>query len=149
ADPSFSAVRHILIGVLSDAEQADLFARSPELAAAIHAGGRGLEALTRNPFNLALLCELLASGASAASLSSIDTRGELLERYWDARIDDLGLPAVTSLKSVVMRMLAARSIDLPETDVPDTAAQAVDDLRRAGVLVTEQTRRIGFRHHVL
>ncbi|ODT17897.1 MAG: hypothetical protein ABS35_24820 [Kaistia sp. SCN 65-12] len=149
ADPSFSAVRHVHIGLLSDKEQADVFARSPQLAAAIRAGGSKLETLVRNPFNLALLCELLQSGALPASLSSIATRSELLERYWDARIGDLGLPAVANLKTVITRMLAARSIDLPETDVPDTAAQAVDDLRRAGVLVTEHPRRIGFRHHVL
>ncbi|MER8590874.1 hypothetical protein NKH33_04615 [Mesorhizobium sp. M1182] len=149
ADPNFSAVRHIHIGLLSDVEKADVAVKSPILASAIEAGGPKMEGLARNPFNLALLGDLLHSGVAASTLSSVATRGELLERYWDERISEFGLPAVTSLKTVVTRMLTARSIDLPETDVPDTAAKAVDDLQRVGVLVTEQTRRIGFRHHVL
>ena len=149
ADRSFSAVRHIHIGLLADDEKADVAVKSPILAAAIEAGGPRMEALARNPFNLALLGDLLQGGVVASTLSSVATRGELLERYWDERISEFGLPAVVGLKTVVARMLAARSIDLPETDVPDTSAKAVDDLQHVGVLVTEQTRRIGFRHHVL
>ncbi|RUT99279.1 ATP-binding protein [Mesorhizobium sp. USDA-HM6] len=144
ADRNFSAVRHIHVGLFSDGEKADVAAKSPILAAAIEAGGPKMEALARNPFNLALLGDLLQGGVVASTLSSLATRGELLERYWDERISELGLPAVTSLKSVMTRMLAARSIDIPETDVPDTAAKAVDELQHVGVLVTEQTRRIGF-----
>ncbi len=149
ADRSFSAVRHIHIGLLSDIEKEEVTRKSPTLAAAIEAGGPKMEALSRNPFNLALLGDLLQGGVAADTLSSVATRGELLERYWDERISELGLPAVASLKTVVTRMLSARSMDLPETEVPDTSARAVDDLQHAGVLVTEPTRRIGFRHHVL
>ena len=149
ADNGFPAVRHIHIKPLDSAEKADLAAKSPALAAAIAAGGAKLETLAANPFNLALLGDLLRGGASASSLAQVATRGELLARYWDERISDLGTPATVSLRSLVLLMIAARSVDVPETSVPVATASTVDELQRAGVLVTESTRRLGFRHHVL
>ncbi|MDP3895566.1 MAG: hypothetical protein Q8Q62_02700 [Mesorhizobium sp.] len=149
ADSSFVAVRHIHIKPLSDMEKADMAAKSPALAAAIDAGGAKLETLAANPFNLALLGDLLRGGASASSLAQVATRGELLARYWDERISDLGTPATVSLRSLILLMIAARSVDIPETSVPVATASTMDELQRAGVLVTESTRRMGFRHHVL
>lgn len=149
ADSGFPAVRHIHIKPLDSAEKADLAAKSPALAAAIAAGGAKLETLAANPFNLALLGDLLRGGASASSFAQVATRGELLARYWDERISDLGTPATVSLRSLVVLMIAARSVDIPETGVPVVTASTVDELQRAGVLVTESTRRLGFRHHVL
>lgn len=149
ADQSFLAVRHIHVATLDPAEKSDLFAKSPTLAAAITAGGAKMEALAANPFNLALLGDLLRGGVSALSLAHVATRGELLSRFWDERISHLGIPATVSLRSVLLQMIAGRSVDIPETSVPIPAAGTVDELQRAGVLVTESTRRLGFRHHVL
>ncbi|RWC42228.1 MAG: hypothetical protein EOS55_24740 [Mesorhizobium sp.] len=149
ADLNFPAVRHIHVPTLGAEEKADIAAKSPMLSAAIAAGGSKMEALATNPFNLALVADLLRSGVSAASLAHVATRGELLSRYWDERISHLGTPATVSLRSVLMLMIAGRSVDIPETRVPAATASTVDELQRAGVLVTESTRRIGFRHHVL
>jgi hypothetical protein len=149
SDPSFTAVRHIHIGLLDGGEKGDLATKSPSIAAAIAAGGGKMEALARNPFNLALLGDLLQGGVAASTLASVATRGELLARYWDERITDLGTPATVTLASLVQLMIGARAVDIPVTAVPIPEASTVDDLQHAGVLVTEATRRIGFRHHVL
>ncbi|CAH2403058.1 hypothetical protein [Mesorhizobium escarrei] len=149
ADQNFPAVRHIHVPTLGAEEKADIAAKSPMLSAAIVAGGSKMEALATNPFNLALVGDLLRSGVSASSLAHVATRGELLSRYWDERISHLGTPATVSLRSVLMLMISGRSVDIPETSVPAATASTVDELQRAGVLVTESTRRIGFRHHVL
>ncbi len=149
SDKNFPRVRHVHIGLLNEYEKADIASKSPSLSAALLAGGPKMEALARNPFNLALLGDLLKGGIPASSLASVATRGELLERYWEERIAKFGTPATVSLKSVVMLMITARSIDIPETEITIPAASTVDDLQKEGVLVKETTRRIGFRHHVL
>lgn len=149
AEPTFVAVRHIHVQTLSDGEKADLTRMSPSLGAAIAAGGSRMGALAGNPFNLALLADLLSGGVAASSLSSVATRGQLLARYWDERITHLGTPAVVSMRSIVLLMIEARSIDIPETRVPVPVAATVDEIQRAGVLITETNRRVGFRHHIL
>lgn len=149
SDPTLAAVRHIHIGLLDESEKADLAAKSASLAAAIEAGGPKMEALARNPFNLALLADLLCDGVAAASLSKVASRGDLLERYWSVRIGGLGVAGTTSLKAVVDEMISKRAIDLADTKVPIAAAQMVDELQRVGVLAKTSNIRIGFRHHVL
>ena len=149
SDGSFPAVRHVHVGLLDAIEQQDIATQSPSLASAIGSGGDKLGHLARNPFNLALLGDLLRGGVDATTLSSVATRGQLLERYWEERVGDLGLIATTTLTSLVSMMLSARSLDLPETFVPVNCAATIDELQRAGVLVTEATRRVAFRHHIL
>ncbi|WP_029587485.1 hypothetical protein [Bradyrhizobium sp. URHD0069] len=149
SDATLPGVHHVHISLLDEGEKADLASKSPTLASAVEAGGAKMDALSRNPFNLALLADLLRGGVEASSLTTVATRGELLERYWQERVLDLGLAATTSLKSVVDQMVANRTIDLAETKVLVPAAQMVDELQRAGVLVTASNHRIGFRHHVL
>lgn len=149
SDPTLAAVRHVHIGLLDEAEKTDLAAKSPSLAAAIEAGGPKMEELARNPFNLALLADLLCDGVVAASLSKVSSRGDLLERYWAVRIGGLGVAGTTSLKAVVDEMIGRRSIDIADTKVPIAAAPMVDELQRVGVLTKTSNIRIGFRHHVL
>lgn len=149
ADPTLQSVRHVHVGLLDAFEMADLATKSPSIATAIMAGGAKMETLARTPFNVAILGDLLSGGVLASALASVGTRGELLQRYWDERITDLGLPATVSLKGVVDQMLDTRSIDRPETSIAMAAASTIQELERVGVLVTETTRRIGFRHHVL
>lgn len=145
----FPTVRHMHVGMLSAAEIMHVTGLSPSIAAAIAAGGSKLAVLATNPFNLALLGDLLNGGVTAAALSNVGTRGELLARYWDERITGLGTPAAVTLRSLVDLMVQARSVDLPVTGVPIPAASTVDDLQRVGVLTEERSHRLAFRHHVL
>jgi hypothetical protein len=149
ASTEFLSVRHAHVGALSDAEINRVIGFSPSIATAIAAAGSKMAALVTNPFNLDLLGDLLSNGVTSTVLSSVGTRGELLERYWDERITELGTPAIVKLRSLVDLMVQARSVDLPLTDVPIEVASPVDDLQRAGVLTKEQSDRLAFRHHVL
>jgi hypothetical protein len=149
AEPTLMKIRHVHVPLLMPDELGQLATRTPSLAAAIAIAGEKVAALARNPFNLALLGDLLSAGVSAAAFAKMATRGDLLQRYWEERIADLGLPATVALAGAVKRMISARAVDLAETAVDMSAAAALQELHRVGVLVTESTRRIGFRHHVL
>lgn len=149
ADRSFASVRHIQIPLLDAAEIAMMEGQSPSLTAAVAAGGPGLRDLVRNPFNLALLADLLVGGIAAPTLSRVTTRGQLLERYWLARVEDLGAAGVIALTDIVERMVEAKAASIREAAVPITAAATIDALAASGVLVRENTARLSFRHHVL
>lgn len=148
ADPGFMVVRHVHIGLLTEEEQAAVAVQSPTLGTAISTGNAKLVALTRNFFNLALLGDLLRA-QPARSLATVVTRGELLERYWEERIQEFSTPATVSLKKILEQMLAAQSLNIPETAIEPSSTSTVRELQRVGVLVLESTQRIGFRHHVL
>ena len=147
-DATLSTVRHVHVNQLDEHEKAELARMSPSLGAAIAAGGEKFAELASNPFNLSLLGDLLCTGVAANELAKVATRSELLERYWQERIDEFGLPATVSLTSFVELLVSARSLDLPETKVPVAAAHDIQNILRVGVLVIVN-RRLGFRHHVL
>ncbi|WP_029274544.1 hypothetical protein [Pedobacter borealis] len=149
SEPSFMAVRHVHVPLLGESEISEIEAKSPSLKVALAAGGDKMSELARNPFNLSLIGELLSAGVAPASLSGVVTRSELLARYWSERLDDLGLPATIAMKTFVELVLSARAVDIPETEIPQDAAAVIQQLQARGVLVTEQTHRIAFRHHVL
>jgi len=151
SDSSFAAVRHLHVGPLNEAEQAELAVQSPNLAAALAAGGLKLQKLAQNPFNLALLADLLSGGILPAALAGVSTRGQLLDAYWEARVVPLGRPARTGLSFLVQHLLQIRSLVLPEGLIVDPAiAETIDQLEQVGVLAPETVREaIGFRHQVL
>ncbi|MGM1430860.1 hypothetical protein ACS126_16520 [Sphingobacterium lactis] len=149
SEASFRNVRHVHVTLLGEAEINEIEAKSPSLKTALAAGGTKMATLAKNPFNLSLIGELISGGVPPASLSEVGTRSELLSRYWEERLGDLGLPATVALKKYVDIILSERSIDLPETDVPMDASVMIQQVQARGVLVTEPTRRIAFRHHIL
>lgn len=107
AEPTLTNIRrHVHVPLLMPG-RSQLEARTPSLAAAIAIAGEKVAALARNPFNLALLGDLLSAGASAAAFAKMATRGDLLERYWEERVADLGLPATVALAGAVKRMIPA------------------------------------------
>ncbi|WP_345122621.1 hypothetical protein [Hymenobacter antarcticus] len=148
ADSGFMAVRHVHVGLLNEEEQAAVAAQSPALGTAVSTGNARLVGLARNFFNLALLGNLLRAQPTR-SLATVMTRGELLERYWEERIQEFSTLATVSLKRILEQMLAAQSLDIPETAIEPSSTSTVVELQRVGVLVLEHTQRIGFRHHVL
>jgi hypothetical protein len=149
AGPGFGRVRHFHLGLLTAAERAALEHRAPELHEALVASGAKVEKLARNPFNLDLLAELLRLGTSAADLARVATRGQLLRRYWDTRIEVLGTASFLGLSSLVKQMLKARALAVPLGMLKPSTGEAIDHLLRAGVLQREDPDRIEFRHHVL
>jgi hypothetical protein len=149
ANPDFGRVRHLHLGLLTDAERASLEHLAPALHEALVASGPKVEKLAHNPFNLDLLAELLRWGTHPADLTRVATRGQLLRRYWDTRIDGLGTASFLGLTSLVNQMLKARTLAVPRSKLKLSTGDAIDHLLGAGVLQQERPDRLAFRHHVL
>nr|WP_199076223.1 hypothetical protein [Pedobacter sp. ASV19] len=149
SEASFRTVRHVHVTLLGEAEINEIEAKSPSLKTALAAGGTKMATLAKNPFNLSLIGELISGGVPPTSLSEVGTRSELLSRYWEERLGDLGLPATVALKKYVDLVLSERSVDIPETEIPMEASPMIQQIQAKGVLVTEPSRRIAFRHHIM
>ncbi|MFC5623644.1 hypothetical protein [Algoriphagus winogradskyi] len=149
SEPSFRTVRHVHVPLLGEAEINELEAKSPTLKIALTAGGTKMANLAKNPFNLSLIGELISEGLPPKSLSKVETRSELLSKYWEERMGDLGLPGTVAFKKYLDLILNERSVDIPETEIPIDASTIIQEVLARGILVTEQTRRIAFRHHIL
>lgn len=148
-DDAFAAVRHVHVPLFTDGEKEAVFLQSDRLRQAVSAGGSRLNDLVANPFNMALLSDLLKEGLAPEALSRITSRGDLLGLYWEERLSDMGIRATAGLRIVVDAMVRQRSIDIPETAVSMDAAETVTEICRLGVLKLESSGRLGFRHHIL
>ncbi|HEX6860981.1 MAG TPA: hypothetical protein VF138_12385 [Caulobacteraceae bacterium] len=149
AEPTFSTVRHLHVPLLDAAEIGQVEAASKTIGHALAAGGDKLHDLVRNPFNLGLLADLLSTGTDAEALAGVATRGQLLERYWLERVEDLHLLGLKVLSEVTVLMLDARSTSAKGTSLSGDVMATVEELVGRGVLVEEGYGRISFRHHVL
>ncbi len=149
SDRAFLTVRHIHVPLLSEEEIKDIEEKSPSLKMALAAGGTKMAMLAKNPFNLSLIGDLISRGIEPELLSDAGNRLDLLSMYWEERLGDLGLPGTTAMKKFAELLLLERSVDVPETEVPIEASEILQQIQGRGVLVTEHTRRIAFRHHIL
>ena len=149
AEDTFRAVRHVHVPLLSDAEIEEIENKSPSLKIALGVAGSKMAILAKNPFNLSLIGELISTGVDPSSLSSVATKNELLSTYWSERMEDIGLQGKKAMQIYINLLLSSRSIDIPEISIPMEATEVIDKLQSRGVLITEQSNRIAFRHHIL
>ncbi|MGJ1384937.1 hypothetical protein ACR782_01955 [Sphingobacterium spiritivorum] len=149
SDRAFPTVRHVHAPLLGEEEIKEIEDKSPSLKIALAAGGTKMAMLAKNPFNLSLIGDLISGGVEPASLSDVGNRSDLLSTYWEERLGDLGLPGTAAMKKFSELLLLERSVDVPETEVPIEASEIIQQMQGRGVLVTEHTRRIAFRHHIL
>ncbi|WP_199118463.1 hypothetical protein [Pedobacter sp. ASV28] len=149
SDSQFPTVRHVHVPLLGEVEIKEIEDKSPSLKIALAAGGSKIATLAKNPFNLSLIGELISGGLDPASLVQVGSRSELLSRYWNERLGDIGLSGTVAMKKFVELTLSERSVDIPETEIPQDASTIIEKIEARGVLVTEQTGRIAFRHHIL
>ncbi|WNN53249.1 ATP-binding protein [Hafnia alvei] len=148
SDPLFDKVRHIRIPNWSDNEFEQLLTCSPGLAGALQGASERLKELFRVPFNTRLLGELIVQNTDI-NLSQISSQTELLELYWQRRIEKYGLPAKECLKTLVDFMIENRSLRAAPLSLSiDTAM--IDILSSEGVLIRDKKDRwVQFRHHLL
>lgn len=83
-------------------------------------------------------------------LVGIETQVQLLGRYWEHRVEALGMSARTVLRELIGRMVEDRTLQAP-VGIFDAAASAVlETLSRNGIVTTiDGDRLIQFRHHLL
>ena len=136
-------VRHFHVPRLSPGELAAVSAASDKLNALEGTAPQKLRDLLRNIFNLSLAAELLDAGVEAQSIRTVATQSELIRRYEDIRLPSQAMQRAA--KAAVTLMVQRRQLAVRATDIEN---DAVEDLRKAGVLVAAGDR-IAFAHHVL
>lgn len=157
ADGEIGGVRHLLVEDLTEHELLPLRTHSERMAELLDDADPRLRRLLSNPFNLDIAGQLLAD--ADADLSTIHSRLDLLDRYWQLRVvgDAGGVERNRAVDVAVRAMLKqgrqiVRPLDLPAAQA---SAAAVEQLQHQGVL-RELPRRPGtaesplaFAHPVL
>ncbi|MEV7152953.1 ATP-binding protein [Streptomyces sp. NPDC093084] len=80
----------LVVGDWDDAEFAKILTAVPALAELVASSQDQVKRLLRNPFNLRLAAQLLLEGVEPADLHAVDSRLDLLGRYWKQRVS--GVP---------------------------------------------------------
>ena len=164
AGPEFVRVRHLVVGDLTSEELVQLCAKAPTLVPLLTDAPYALTELLRNPFNLRLAAELIEAGTSAALIKGLTTQLELLDMYWDARVQGAGEPRDAIAREAVVRtvveaMVQERALrvdrDLVDRD-PSAGPHLVDLLSsyvlrewRGGPGSAPRQSVLEFAHHVL
>lgn len=167
-DPDFWNIRHLNVPTLSSEEFAAACQQSPELLALflsiIEGGHFALLSLLLNPFNLHLVGELLGSGIGTESLTPITTQLQLLDRFWQERVEhsrseSRGDEREAVLLRAVEIMVEARSLRADRAEVigASSSGNTLRDLQSSYVLdewrpapdSAPNRYIITFAHHVL
>jgi hypothetical protein len=150
ANPDFRNVRHIQVTPWTKEELEGLLAQAPALAVAIAAGGDRLRKLALIPFNTQLLADLLADGVAPTRLSTLSTQAELLDLYWQRRVQPLAPEGDTCLRAVLEEIVSSRSLRASQQTAFGNGGNGLARLLGAGVLVEQSGgRSVAFRHHIL
>jgi len=149
-EQEFSNVRHVKVPPWSQAEFAQLLDRVPDLAAAMTDAPEKLLDVARVPFNTRLLNDLLRGGLVTDDLSHVASQAELLQLYWEHRVEAHGAPARACILRTVKCIVETRVLRAPFEVAAESDPAILDVLEREGVLVSVDNRRgIQFRHHLL
>ncbi|MFA8356405.1 hypothetical protein ACEPT7_00660 [Burkholderia ubonensis] len=142
-DSTAADVRHFLIPALTNDETSGAGRREARIGELLATAPASVRRLLHNVFNLSLAAELLDGGTTAASIVTVTTQSDLIDRYEDERLPSTDLQA--SVARAVEVMVDRRRLILRKIDV---AHPALDGVLAAGVLVAAGDR-VGFAHHVL
>jgi len=149
ADSSFPKVAHIQVPPWSESEFEQLLLQSPKLATCLDKSPARLRELAMVPFNTRLLGELISAN-TVQNLDKISSQADLLDLYWEHRVEGHGSPAKILLNRMVKLMVDARALRAPLTEVAVENPAMIDTLCQQGViLVVDNKRWVQFRHHLL
>ncbi|MDB5660354.1 MAG: hypothetical protein JWS10_2969 [Cypionkella sp.] len=143
AEPSLSGVRHFLIPRLTQSDLDRAASSVGELGVLLAAAPDKLRDLLRNIFNLSLAAQLLADGASPASIRFVATQSDLIDAYEDRRLTGTAIQQAAGAAVGAMvqrRRMAVRKIVVGH--------DRLDDVIQSGVLA-ETGDLVSFSHHVL
>jgi hypothetical protein len=150
ANPDFQNVRHIQVSPWTKEELDGLLAQAPALSEAIDAGGERLHNLALVPFNTQLLADLIADGVAPARLGTLSTQAELLDLYWQRRVQVFTPEGDACLRAVLEEMVTSRSLRASHQTAFASGGNGLARLLGAGVLVEQSGgRNVAFRHHIL
>lgn len=157
-DGEFSAVAHVSVQGFTDEEINILKTQSESLEILFRTASPELYELLRTPFHVRLAAELMDAGVPAAELSPIQTRLELLDRYWKVRVLGSGGDLREAiLKRMAEQILKGKSSRIPRSSVYETSfGRALEEILGRGVLVERLLlsgaathQQLSFSHNVL
>lgn len=149
ADSSFLNVAHIEVPPWSESEFQQLLQQSRALATCLDKSSARLRELAMVPFNTRLLGELISANA-VKNLGTISSQADLLDLYWDHRVEGHGSPAKICLNRMVKLMVESRALRAPFAEVAVENPAMIDTLCQQGVIVIGDNKRwVQFRHHLL
>ena len=102
------------------------------------------------PFNTQLLADLIADGVAPTRLSTLSTQAELLNLYWQRRVQAFTPEGDACLRAVLEEMVTSRSLRASQQTAFASGGNGLARLLGAGVLVEQSGgRNVAFRHHIL
>jgi hypothetical protein len=151
----------VQVGDLTDEEVVQVTDLFPALGDLLSQASDQQRRLMRNPFNLRLAAELLLDGAAATQLRTVDSRLDLLERYWEARVTrgTEGIAKTALLGRMCAAAVQERRLTVPAQKILEGDTAASDALRAllSSAVLTQAPTIMGptangplqFAHHVL
>ncbi|MEU3550048.1 hypothetical protein [Streptomyces longwoodensis] len=154
----------LVVGDWDDAELAEITSAVPALAELVASSQEQVKRLLRSPFNLRLAAELLLEGVVPADLHAVDSRLDLLGRYWKQRVSGVpdGPQRSAFLTEWCQAAVAARHLAVsaqPLLAGNTSAADVLNALLSDRVLMPAAASEIGtdsgllgpvqFSHHIL
>ncbi len=146
--------RHFHVPLLTDDEIESVARTISGMPGLLSKASSDFRMLTRTPFNIWLLEQLLSDPALAEELSSVRSEIELLTMFWRERVDK-GTHAEgrsVLVSRIAERMVAEHSLSCRKDQVFEFAHEAAwHDLLSASILeeVGRQKQRVGFSHNIL
>ena len=149
-ESGFPNVRHVRVPEWSDAEFQQLMEAAPALEAALRNASKTLKDLAVVPFNTRLLSELTKDGLVGNDFSHVSSQAQLLQLYWEHRIERHGIRGRTCIARIANAMVSTRTLRARVDDAAGSDPEIVDVLAREGVIISvDNGRWIQFRHHLL
>ena len=150
ADAGFRDVRHIQVPPWTNEELGEFLKLAPQVATAIQKGGQSLYDLALVPFNTRLLADLISGGLPPEDFGEVSSQVQLLQLYWQRRVERHGTAAELCLRRAVAEMVEGRALRANKLNAAGSDAAAFDALLHENVLVPlPGDRHVAFRHHIL
>ncbi|MGR3761722.1 hypothetical protein ACUXV3_16570 [Roseobacteraceae bacterium NS-SX3] len=146
----FSNVRHVRVPEWSDTEFQQLLEAAPALEAALRNASQPLKDLAVVPFNTRLLSDLIKDGLVANDFSHVSSQAQLLQLYWEHRIERHGNRGRACIARIANAMVSARTLRARVEVAGGPDPEVIDVLAGEGVIISvDHGRWIQFRHHLL
>lgn len=146
----FTNVRHVRVPEWSDTEFQRLLEAAPALDAALDSASKALKGLAVVPFNTRLMSDLIKDGLVANDFSHVSSQAQLLQLYWEHRIERHGNRGRACIARIANAMVSARSLRARVEDAGGADPEVIDVLASEGVIISiDHGRWIQFRHHLL
>jgi len=139
---------------IPDLSESEILASGiPDIQATYRSGGAGFQALLKTPFFLWLLEKLIRGGENAASLSSIASETQLLQRFWSLAIGSkAALKKEHVVRTVVTKMVDQKSLGALKASVYDPSFDSEWQELLSSEIFQENgpnSQRVSFSHNIL